>query len=149
MGRALGVSPPIGWLILVGFGVIVSATLTPQREALEFAAAGPSSCNFGRLGPAELSAYLVRGETAGNVLMFIPLGVAIALLPRSRGQAGLIVAATALPSAIEMAQLLVPALDRACESGDVVDNLMGLAVGLAVGLALVAAIGLGRSPDRT
>ena len=66
--------------------------------------------------------------------MFIPLGATIGLLPGSRRKAAIVIAAIALPFAIETTQLLAPALDRACESADVVDNLSGLAIGLVGGV---------------
>jgi hypothetical protein len=34
---------------------------------------------------------------------------------------------------IEATQLMVPVLGRACESGDVVDNMLGLVLGLTTG----------------
>ena len=67
------------------------------------------------------------------MLMFIPLGFTIALVPRSHGKSALVVAAVALPFVIEATQLLLSPLGRWCESGDVADNLMGLFIGLAVG----------------
>jgi glycopeptide antibiotics resistance protein len=66
--------------------------------------------------------------------MFIPLGATIGLVPRSRRMAVVLIAAIALPFAIETAQLLLPVLDRACESADVVDNLTGLFIGLSGGV---------------
>jgi hypothetical protein len=75
--------------------------------------------------------------------MFVPLRAAIGLVPRSRRKAAIVIAAIALPFGIETIQLLVPALDRACESADVVDNLTGLAIGLGGGVVagrLVAAV---------
>ena len=77
--------------------------------------------------------------------MFIPLGAAIGLVPGSRRKAVLVTGAIALPFAIEATQLLVPWLDRACESADVVDNLMGLALGLVAG---VIAGRIARGADR-
>jgi VanZ family protein len=71
--------------------------------------------------------------------------VAIGLFPRSRRTAAVVIAAIALPFAIETIQLLLPVLDRACESADVVDNLTGLVLGLGGG---VVAARLGRSLAR-
>jgi glycopeptide antibiotics resistance protein len=71
-----------------------------------------------------------------NVLLFIPLGVSLGLLPRSRRTAVLVLAAVLFPFVIETTQLLVPALSRGCESVDVIDNLTGLAIGLAGGAIL-------------
>jgi VanZ like family len=133
LGRALGVRRALAWAIFVSLGIIAAATLTPRWQGLEFGAVGSSSCDLSRLGPAPLDELLRPTESLGNVLMFIPLGVTISLVPRSRRKAAIVIAAIALPFAIETIQLLVPALDRACESADVVDNLTGLAIGLAAG----------------
>jgi glycopeptide antibiotics resistance protein len=132
--RALRVRRPVAWAMVLSLGVILAATMTPQWEALAFGAQGPSSCDFSRIGLAPLSELLRFGDTSGNVLMFIPLGVTIALVPRSRRKVVVLIAAIALPFAIETAQLLLPVLDRACESADVVDNLTGLVVGLGGGV---------------
>ena len=67
------------------------------------------------------------------MVMFVPLGFAIAVLPWSHRKAAVLVAAVALPFVIEATQLLVAPLGRACESGDGVDNLTGLFIGLAAG----------------
>ena len=69
--------------------------------------------------------------------MFIPLGFAIAMVPRSRRKAAVLAAAVALPFVIEATQLVVTPLGRACQSADVVDNLTGLVLGLVAG-AVVA-----------
>jgi hypothetical protein len=135
VGRAQGVGPAVGFLLIVSFGLIVSSTLTPQREALEYGIRGSGSCSFSRFWPASLHQYLFPSETPGNVLMFIPLGAAIGWLPPSRGKLALLALAIALPFAVETTQMLLPVLDRACESADVVDNLLGLAIGLVLGSA--------------
>jgi glycopeptide antibiotics resistance protein len=145
VGRALRVRRPVAWAMVLSLGVILAATMTPQWEALAFGAQGSSSCDFSRIGLAPLSGLLRFGDTSGNVLLFIPLGVTIALMPRSRRKAVVLIAAIALPFAIEIAQLLLPVLDRACESADVVDNLTGLVLGLGGG---VVAAWLGRSLAR-
>jgi glycopeptide antibiotics resistance protein len=144
VGRALGVRRAVAWVMVLSLGIILAATLTPQLEALEFGARGSSSCDLSRLGLAPLREVLRLGDTGGNILMFIPLGVAIGLVPRSRRKAAVVIAAIALPFGIETIQLLVPALDRACESADVVDNLTGLVIGLAGGVVawrLAGAVG--------
>lgn len=134
LARALDARPAIAWMLVMSVGLILSATLTPQGAAFA-GATGSSTCDLTRMGPATLSEYLTPGDTSGNVLLFIPLGVMIGLLPRSRGRAVLLVVAITLPFAVEATQLLLPALDRACESADVVDNLLGLAIGLALAMA--------------
>jgi hypothetical protein len=132
-GRALGVRRAVAVALLVSLGIILAATLTPQWEALAFGARGSGTCDFSRIGLASLDDLRGTSDALGNILMFIPLGVTSSLLPRSRRKAAIVVAAIALPFAIETTQLLLPVLDRACESADVIDNLTGLVLGLAGG----------------
>lgn len=133
IGRRLGIGRGTAVALVVGLGIILSATLTPLRWALDFGATGSGACNFSRLGLASLRELLRFNDTTLNVLLFVPLGVAVGIVPWSRRKAILLAAAIALPFAIETIQLLAPALDRACESGDVVDNLSGLVIGLGLG----------------
>ena len=135
VGRSLRVARPVAWLMVLSLGVILAATMTPQWEALAYGARGSSSCDFSRVGLTPLRELLRLDDTSGNVFMFIPLGVMIGLVPSSRRKALVVVAAIALPFAIETTQLLLPVLDRACESADVVDNLTGLVIGLSGGVA--------------
>ena len=136
VGRALGVRRTVALALIVSLGIILSATLTPLRGALDFRAVGTGSCDLSRVGLAPLRELLRPNETSLNVLLFVPLGVSIAFLPRSRLKVVVLVAAIALPFAIETTQLLVLWLDRACESADVVDNLTGLAIGLGGGIVM-------------
>jgi glycopeptide antibiotics resistance protein len=132
VGRALGTSTAVGVGIILSLGLVLSATITPQREALEFGATGRGFCDFSRIGLAPLNSLFGLNDVSVNVLLFIPLGISIGLVPRSRRSVALLLAAIFLPVAIETTQLLLPVLDRACESADVVDNLSGLVVGLAL-----------------
>ena len=136
VGRALDVRRAVASLLILSMGIILSATLTPLRGSLDFDTVVPGSCDFSRIGLPPLSELRGINDTSLNVLLFVPLGFSVALLPRSRRTVAVIVAAFALPFAIEMTQLLMTALDRACESADVVDNLTGLAIGLASGTAI-------------
>jgi glycopeptide antibiotics resistance protein len=135
VGRVLGVRQAVAWAVLLSLGIIMAATLTPQSAALGSGARGPAYCDFSRIGLAPWEQLLSANESSGNVLMFIPLGAAIGLVPRSRRKAAIVVGALALPFVIETTQLAVPWLDRACESADVVDNLTGLVLGLVAGSA--------------
>jgi hypothetical protein len=132
--RTLRTGPLLSWALIVSLGVIVSATLSPSREAIDFGAAGGGVCDLSRVGPAPVQDLFCLCSTSLNILMFVPLGAAIGLLPRSRYKAAIVVGAIALPFVIETGQLLLPWLDRACQSADVVDNLTGLAIGFAGGV---------------
>ena len=146
--RAFRIGPLLSWALVVSLGIIVSATLTPSRAAIDSGAAGLRVCDFARVELAPIREILLFGDTGLNVLLFIPLGATIGLLPRSRHKAMLIAAAIALPFAIEAIQALVRSLDRACQSSDVVDNLTGLAIGLVAGLVTGWVVGVVERRDR-
>lgn len=133
IARALGTSRIVAVVMVLAAGVILSATLTPLREAIDHGARGPATCDLSRIGLAPCAELLTVNDTSLNVLMFVPLGATIAAIPRSRRRTVVLLAAITLPFAIEATQLLVPFLDRACESADVVDNLAGLLLGLVGG----------------
>jgi glycopeptide antibiotics resistance protein len=64
-------------------------------------------------------------NTVGNVLLFVPFGVALALLGRSRRAT--VGAGLALSAAVELAQLAIPG--RTTSTADVVLNGLGAALG--------------------
>jgi hypothetical protein len=128
----LGTSEAVAWLLVVSLGVIAAATLTPGGEPAR-SAAGSGACDISRIGPATLDQYATLGAWGLNVLLFVPLGVAAAQLPRWRVMILAIVGGVLLPAAIEAVQLVATPLARACQAGDVVDNLMGFAIGFAAG----------------
>ena len=135
----LGTSRGVAWLLVATFGTILAVTLTPGRGApLFLLSLGSTGCDLDRIGPATWAEYLQLGDTTFNVLLFIPLGTAIGLLPASRLKATCILAALILPFAIEAIQLAVAPLGRACQSADLFDNLTGLAIGLGVGTVWTA-----------
>jgi hypothetical protein len=43
------------------------------------------------------------------------------------------IAAVASPFVVEATQLLVTVLGRGCQTADIVDNLLGVAIGMAIG----------------
>lgn len=136
VARVIGARRAVGALLILSVGVVLAATLTPQGNALATGGLGFGSCNLERLRPAGPWTYLALGEALGNVLLFVPLGVSVALLPASRSKTWLLAGAIALPFVVEGIQLLVVVLNRACESADVIDNLLGLTLGLSIGWAV-------------
>lgn len=131
--RWLGVRRTVGWMLLFSLGLILSATLSPLAGAGPSAQDGARTCDFARRWLPSLADLLGRPDVALNVLMFVPLGVAIATARFSRRKLLVLAAAFALPFAIEAAQLVVVQLYRACQTADIVDNLSGLVIGLAAG----------------
>jgi hypothetical protein len=134
VARALGMASLNAWLLLFGFGLVIGATLTPSLQAITDGAIGTGTCDLSRVTLPSLDEVLAFGDIGLNVLLFVPLGLAVGFLPRRSHQPELIVLAAALPFVVEGTQLVITQLDRACESGDVVDDLVGLAIGLVVGL---------------
>ncbi len=129
----LGIGRIRAWLLIVAVGAILVATMTPLRNYHETGATGVVACDLSRIGPAPLSEYLRFDDPMLNILLFMPLGMLLGSLTREQHRRGLIVAAIALPFAIEATQAVLVPLGRACESGDIFDNLAGLAIGLAGG----------------
>ena len=136
IARILQVRTPVAFLLVVSLGLIVSATVTPLRGAIEYGAIGGGSCDVSRLVPLAPTRWLTLSEQSLNIAMFIPLGLALGLVPRSPAKAVLVVAALALPLIIELIQLATPVMARGCETADVIDNLSGLLVGLGIGTLL-------------
>ena len=85
--------------MLMSFGFVILATLTPTAAALSGAGTSFEWCNLERLmlpAPSELFAI---NDTIRNVLLFIPLGLFLGLLARTRKAAILVVFAYLLPLA--------------------------------------------------
>ena len=133
VGRALAISRAHGWALVMSLGVVLAATITPSREALLFGAQGSGTCDLSRIGLASWGELSHLDDASLNTLLFVPLGVAIGLCPRSRATLVILVGALVLPAAIELLQLVAVNLGRACQSADVVDNLFGLLLGLVAG----------------
>jgi VanZ family protein len=148
VGRVVLAPPSVGWGLVVGFGLVVSATLTPLRGGLDLGTMGVGTCDFSRLGLAPLQELLRIGDTSLNVLLFIPLGFAVGMVPGSRRRNVLAAIAIVSPAIIESTQMLLPVLGRGCQSADVVDNLTGLVLGWVIGAGLrIAGGGIAPPPD--
>ena len=135
LGRALVVRPTLAGALVFSVGIVLAATLTPLRGAIEAGAAGTGICDFSRLGLAPIAESTSVNDTSLNILLFVPLGVVIGHMPRTRRTAGIVIASIALPFLVEAVQLAASDLARGCQSADVIDNLTGLFVGAALGSA--------------
>jgi glycopeptide antibiotics resistance protein len=120
-------------LVVLGFGLVISATLVPTGAALE-GVPSDGVCDTSRVGFASIEQLTSVNTSSLNVLLFMPLGFAVGLLPWSRPAAIVALAAASLTFVVEAIQLLLPLLGRGCQTADMVDNLMGLAIGLVMGL---------------
>ena len=148
VGRKLGGGWVLGIVLVVALGLVLSATLTPSYEALVQGIEGSGSCDLGRTAlpsPDELS---WPREALLNVLLFLPLGLVVGSVPTSRARSWLVALALLLPFAIELVQLRLTSLGRECQSADVIDNLIGLAVGFVLATAAGLAGRLVRGKSR-
>ena len=142
LARALGNGRILAGALVVSLGIVLAATLTPSLSALarDISGVGPlehyrPSCDLSRIGPAPIGEYLAINDASLNVLLLVPLGVTIGLLPASRRKSAILLMALVLPFVVEGTQLVVAPLDRACQSADVSDNLLGLALGSGAAMA--------------
>ncbi|GIG41854.1 VanZ family protein [Cellulomonas phragmiteti] len=127
---------------LAALGALASLTLTPRtawRPVTE------RVCALDSWAPLDLHSILVLDQRAANLALLVPLAV-LSALPRDRRVLGAALGfAVALPFLVEGWQYALPGLGRVCDSNDLVDNLLGVALGAAAGLVVRAAR---RGPDR-
>lgn len=147
VSRFLGVGGLLGYGASTSLAAILLTTLAPGGDA-PTPGSFTGSCDLSRLGPGTIADLMTINEVSLNILLFVPLGVAIGLVPRSRRKAAAIGLAIALPIAIEFLQLTIPSLGRYCDSADVADNLTGLLAGLLAGTVLGLLAGLQRRTER-
>ena len=139
VGRWFDAGPVRAWWLMAGLGLAIVTTLTPQRDAVERGAIGSGACDLSRMWLAPLDFYRGPNDSAENILLFVPLGIAIAFL-RGRTRRVAIAAGVLLPIVIEVLQRQVTILNRSCESADVVDNIAGLLIGLAIGAVVTLSL---------
>ncbi len=147
LGRRLKVHPAVALLLIVGFGLVVSTTLTPLRDAIDDGAIGTGVCDFSRWWPVSPLTWFRLSDPTLNIILFVPLGLAVGLLPPSRTKTVLVVGVLALPFIVESVQLLAPILARGCQSADAIDNLTGAVLGLVMGTVIGRASALPPGTD--
>lgn len=138
VARWLDTRPFLAWLLVMSVGLIVAATLTPIHGPSGIDVTQARPCDFDRRWFAPLAEMTSITDVSLNIALFVPLGLAVAWLPRSRKAVAIVVLAIALPFIVEGLQYLVPVLARGCQSGDVIDNLTGLGIGLIAGILIRA-----------
>jgi len=88
-------------------------------------------------------------ERVGNVALFVPMGLFLAMMPRRRLAIAL---AVATPFVIEAVQAFVPSLGRQCDVRDVISNEAGILIGILIGSVVTILLARRRSrvtPRRT
>jgi len=149
---ALVARPRLGTASAVSFAgllwslvAIALVTLVPTRPDVGIVPAESRSeaCSWDYGGPSG-AAFEVFGldQRTLNVLLFVPAGVFL-VLAVGRWWAGLVLAPLGLAClaayslAIELVQLQLARLDRACDVTDMVDNVLGAGIGFVAGVVLL------------
>lgn len=117
----------------------LSCLLAPLAYTLSsIPGVGEFACEVG-LTPWQSTKALFSVETRANIAMLMPAGAAALLFPSGPRRLAAFGAALALPATIEVTQMLVSHLGRACQGADVFNNTLGVVVGfcLAAGVRAV------------
>ena len=127
---------------------IALVTLVPTRADVGIVPADGRSetCSWDYGGPSG-AAFEVLGldQRTLNVLLFVPAGMFL-VLAVGRWWVGLVLVPLGLLGlaayslAIELTQLQLARLDRACDVTDLVDNVLGASIGLVIGLLLLPVV---------
>jgi len=127
---------------------IALVTLVPTRADVGIVPADgrSESCSWDYGGPSG-AAFEVLGldQRTLNVLLFVPAGMFL-VLAVGRWWSGLVLAPLGLLGlaayslAIELTQLQLARLDRACDVTDLVDNVLGASIGFVIGLLLLPVV---------
>ena len=126
-------------MIVIGLITLIPANgapgVVPAEGRLE-------TCSWDIGGPAPEGFWIFSGtQRLLNTALFVPAG-ALLVIAAARWRIGWVVAPLGLlllggySLAIELAQLEVARIDRACDVTDLVDNVTGAAIGFAIGLLL-------------
>ena len=141
------------WSILCGlllWSVVVIGVLTliPANGAPGIVSAEGrlTSCSWDIGGPAPDGFWIFSGgQRLLNAVVFIPAGALLVLVcARWRWAWVTVPIGLALLAAysamIELTQLALARIDRACDVTDIIDNVTGAAVGVLVGIALLPVV---------
>ena len=148
---ALALSRRLGPVAAVGIAgllwslvVIALVTLVPASGAPGIVPAEGRmlTCSWDIGGPAPDGFWILQsGQRSLNTLLFVPAG-ALLVLAVARWRAAWVLAPIGLvllgvySVAIELVQLEVARIDRACDVTDIVDNVTGAVIGFGIGVVL-------------
>jgi hypothetical protein len=128
--------------------VIALVTLIPANGApgVVYAEGRLTTCSWDIGGPAPEGFWIFEsGQRALNTVLFVPSGVLLVLAAARWRTAlwtvplGLLLLAT-YSAGIELTQLELARIDRACDVTDIIDNVTGAVIGVAIGLALAVVL---------
>ncbi|MBV2153362.1 hypothetical protein [Kitasatospora sp. SUK 42] len=146
VGRLLRAHWVVGFVLLLGLGGVVVATLLP--EAFELSEDAVRHCTVAGGRPRSPHELLHVRHIELKLATYAPVGFAAALAGTRRRRAVALAAAAVLPFAVSALQYAVPAIGRDCDVQDVWDGVQGVALGAALGLAAGPAVRAVRSRSR-
>lgn len=131
--------------LLWSLAAIAVATLVPTRADVGIVPADSrsDSCSWDYGGPSG-AAFEGLGfdQRTLNVLLFVPAGMFL-VLAAGRWWSGVVLAPLGLALlaaysvGVELVQLQLARIDRACDVTDMVDNILGAGVGFGIGVLLL------------
>ena len=152
---ARGLSRRLGWVTAISLAgwawtvvVIGILTLLPAQWDTGFVPADTrmQTCSMDYGGPAPDGFWILSGsQRMLNAAVFVPAG-ALWVLGVARWRLGWLLAPAGLVAlglysvAIELLQLALARIDRACDVTDVVDNVTGAVLGGAIGVVLAVVL---------
>ncbi len=147
--RRLGWVVAGAWCGLAWWLVVIALVTLVPLYGIDLAVPAETrsdTCSLDYGGPAPEGFWIFSGgQRLLNTALFVPAG-ALLVLAAARWRVGWLIAPLGLLGlaayslAIELVQLEVARIDRACDITDFVDNVTGAVIGFAAGLLLAAAL---------
>ncbi|MEU9076862.1 hypothetical protein ACFYUY_28645 [Kitasatospora sp. NPDC004745] len=131
-GRLLRAHWAVGFLLLLGLGGVVTATLLP--DAFRLSADAVRHCAVAGGRPRSAHELLTVRHLDLKLAAFAPVGLAAALAGTRRRAVQALIGAAALPFVVSAVQYAVPAIGRQCDVQDVWDGVQGIVIGAGTGL---------------
>lgn len=94
-------------------------------------------CHRGKWFEPSMLGTGMHAEVLSNIVLLVPAGMAAMLWPAGVRRLAALATALTVPVLIEAGQLL-PALNRTCQVGDVINNSLGVLVGFSLGAGISA-----------
>lgn len=147
--RWLGTVGAAAWCGFAWWLVVIALVTLVPIYGVDYAVPAETrsdTCSMDYGGPAPEGFWIFSGgQRLLNTALFVPAG-ALLVLAVSRWRAGWVMAPLGLLGlaayslVIELVQLEVARIDRACDVTDLVDNVVGAAIGFGVGLVLALVV---------
>lgn len=149
-GRRVGA---LAWAGLVWSLIVIALVTLVPLDGIDLtrpAASAQGSCSLDYGGPAPDGFWIFAGtQRMLNTVLFVPAGATLVVALTRRRIGWLLVplglaALAGYSLAIELTQLELARIGRACDITDIVDNISGALIGAAIGLVISLVVGVSR-----